>query len=129
VLAFRFGKRRARRETAKLPGNLVIVVGAGASHDVSLDHRDVNERWRPPLTDMLFTTNYEELLSPYSLSRDLSVAIRDGLREGEPLEALLAQLAARPEPDYQTRLRQVPLYIRDVVTTCSRDFELRHAAR
>ena len=73
--------------------NLVIIFGAGASHDV-LQGEGVhvcNENFRPPLTNGLFDRKFDDLVSDFGSLGELKPEIRGHVARDKSLEDFLKQ--------------------------------------
>jgi len=101
--------------------NLLIITGAGASHDVA-DHSIVapNDRYQPPLTKDLFkrfTEHQKEYLDKNQVAAGVGyrleiLAKRNNGMMG--LEAALKELKENPQQEIRSQFYTIPIYLRDL---------------
>lgn len=93
---------------------LAIILGAGASHDLTGPSPEMfRGEFRPPLTKDIFTSSRDEfqaILEQYPDALTLAATIRHRIRT-EPLEAILRSLHDSTEEHIARQFRQVPLYL------------------
>jgi hypothetical protein len=104
---------------------LVVITGAGASHDAT-QRRPHRAEFRPPLVSGLFSEHDEftSILGHYpdaqTLAGDLIYALNIDTRG---LEAYLHDNILNSEHAYdRRRYRTIPLYLQHLLTECSRNF-------
>ena len=86
-------EKHEERSNQKIMNNLVIIFGAGASHDV-LQGEGVhvcNENFRPPLTNGLFDRKFDDLVSDFGSLGELKPEIRGHVARDKSLEDFLKQ--------------------------------------
>jgi hypothetical protein len=99
---------------------LVVIIGAGASHDCTSDPAKRRKDRRPPLVKDLFGKNFDYLMGRYPLAQAAADEIRQAIdpesKDALPLEDYLRE-QMRDSTDSYTRLRyrQIPLYLQDLL--------------
>jgi hypothetical protein len=104
---------------------LIVIVGAGASHDsVDANNTLVNLDYQPPLTRDLFkgTQTFAPILHKYRHAMALSARIRDRLHSGDQLETILNDLATNPNDYLRKQFWEVPLYLQELIGEVSEHF-------
>ncbi len=100
---------------------LVVILGAGASHDCSSGSVETRHELQPPLVKDLFASHREfaQIQNHYPLAEAAAAEIRRTLLEGSiPLEEFLRTRLRDSEDRYaRLRYRQVPLYLQHLLTT------------
>jgi hypothetical protein len=102
---------------------LVVIIGAGASHDCSgLTLRKL--AWRPPLVTELFEPRYEfaRTLHEYPLAEAAAADIRPAIQSGAiAIEQFLRERLRESGDQYaRRRFRQVPLYLQELLHNAGR---------
>jgi hypothetical protein len=102
--------------------NLVVITGAGASHDCASGNVVKYGGLAPPLVKDLFSDDYRDALNRYPLVRQAATDIRRATRgagdSAIPLEEFLRDhLRASENPYTQRRYRQIPLYLQEVLNS------------
>ncbi len=104
---------------------VVVVLGAGASHDVdngSTPH--TNEAWKPPLASQLFdgTPSYAEIRFRHPGADRLAQIIAPRANAGAlDIERELRSLSESPDPQTRSDFLDVPPYLRDLLYTVGLD--------
>ena len=95
----------------------VVVVGAGASHDVANEGvRGWDQRWKPPLAKDLFSghlDHYAKILAQYPGA--LVLAQRLAPLGGRALESMLRDYAEHESEILRQYFKEIPLYLRDLL--------------
>lgn len=107
---------------------LVVLVGAGASHDCT-DSPVVVQNWRPPLAAQLFSDKreYVDILVKYPGAAFLAPMIRAFGEEG--FEENLRKYQSHPNPDIRRNFLHVPLYLQDLIWTFCQEYVLERPTR
>ncbi len=105
----------------------VVLLGAGASADVSNGASTETLQWKPPLAAELFSqrahTDFREQLYGYRGAQTLSaLLIRDAEAGTLDLEERLRSFANHQSEVVQRHFKDVPPYLRDVLWACSRNY-------
>ena len=96
--------------------DLLVVLGAGASHDALRDGFA-----RPPLTAELFDDKYDDIQRHFPGVDGLRDTIRDRILQGRGLENVLGDLATNAARSVQRQLREIPLYLQALISTFAND--------
>lgn len=98
-----------------MPGSLLIVTGAGASKGAVPS---------APLADDLFSPRYDDISRWYGgvdgLRLLLQKRLHRGKAAGQTLESILGETLRNPHPDIQQMLREIPVYLREVIEKSAR---------
>jgi hypothetical protein len=103
-----------------MSGRLVVVIGAGASHDCASDPAKRREDRRPPLVKDLFGKDFDYLLGRYPLAQAAADEIRQAIdpesKDALQLEDYLREQMRDSTDSYTSlRYRQIPLYLQDLL--------------
>jgi hypothetical protein len=106
---------------------LLVIVGAGASHD-SADGGE-GALWQPPLTRDLFAAKYVSLLRRYPQAAPLANQVRLAVKKDRPFEQVLEEI--RDEggtyPARRQQLLALKFYLRSVLFMCSGEWSHQYA--
>ena len=98
--------------------NLVVLIGAGASYDcASGSVSDFDVEFRPPLTKELFAfrPSFNSILKKYPGAESLSDEIRSRVNLGESIEAVLREIAERPDIKIRRQYWEVLFYLQELL--------------
>lgn len=104
--------------------NLLLITGAGASHDAA-DSREINVRpdFMPPLTSYLFTGGRGQLIESvnrFLISNPIAAQVgKDWRRAKQPLEEYLADLKNSKSLMLRKRYWAVPIYLHELFLSIS----------
>ena len=108
--------------------NVVVILGAGASWDVSSGSGVSDVHWRPPLTSELFgdraRADFWNVLSRSEGAMNLYVQLHPlAVTNSLPLEQKLSEFANHKDPRVRESFKQLPPYISDVLFRCSTAYQ------
>ncbi len=121
--------------------SIVVIFGAGASHDCFVNHNrklssipvgESVESSNPklPLTDGLFDLKgYEQILSQYRGAETIGHIFKRERSNNEKLtfEEFLKQLLRKTQDvELQRNIREVPIYLREIIGTISNDIRIMY---
>jgi len=107
--------------------NLLIITGAGASHDVA-DPREINVHsdFMPPLTSYLFTGGGGQLIesvNKFLITNPIAAQVgKDWRRSKQPLEEYLSNLKNSKSLMLRKRYWAVPIYLHELFITISNTY-------
>lgn len=106
---------------------LLIITGAGASHDVA-DHREINvhSEFQPPLTNYLFTGGVGQLIgsvNQHLIANPIAAQVgKDWRRSKYPLEEYLADLKNSRSLMLRKRYWAIPIYLHELFLRISNSY-------
>jgi hypothetical protein len=97
---------------------LLVILGAGASHDCVSDYVERHDEFRPPLVEELFEAreSYSRILHRYPLAEQAAADIRPALRgDAVGIETFLRETLRDSEHEhYRRQYWAIPLYLQDL---------------
>jgi hypothetical protein len=105
---------------------IVIFVGAGASFDCCSRRVADQASWRAPLVTELFAERFARVLSNYPLAQTAAARLRPLMNEGSVAleDHLRSFLRDSPEEHRRKQYWEIPLYLQDLLASCSEDYAL-----
>lgn len=105
-----------------------VILGAGASYDVSNGSYASPDQWRPPLTSELFGDragdHFEQLMRRYPRADVLFQELYPlAATETLNLEQKLREYAGHSNAIVREAFKQIPPYLRDVLATCTDHYQ------
>lgn len=108
-----------------MPDQLIVLLGAGASHDCTRTY-PFEDGWRPPLVRNLFAERerFTPILAYYPDAQTLAPDLRVAVGSGSPgLEDYLRDHVLHSSSAYdRRRYRSIPLYLQHVLWKVSEEF-------
>ena len=106
-------------------GKTAVVLGAGASRDAWNGSTPLKPEWTPPLARDLFSNSSQfwSLTARYPRVRQIWAALGAQAQQGTlNLEEKLREYAFHPNPLFRASFKYVPLYLRDLLHSVSRNY-------
>ena len=90
--------------------DLLVILGAGASHDALREGAD-----QPPLASGLFDRHYDDIQRKYPGVDGIRDTILARMKQGQSLESILGRLVENPERNIQRHLLELPFYLQELL--------------